>query len=421
MTCTDWTKKLRPASFRGVSFWVSTDSFKGGRRVKHHEFPHKEFPYNEDLGQKLRSYSVTAYVASDSADSEANALIAACTRKGPGSLVLPVFGKLRAVCPSISSDRSKDKNGYVGFSLEFVEDKGLGAILPLGMLGRLVEIASGGLLSAVASGFGGMFKTLGAAGFVLKAAGRFVSGFGRSVLGALGRFSLSGIAGSLALSAARRLITNALSLVGSGETGDRYESSAYIRQATNQNSPLPAAVFEVFEAARKALEPAEAVRFFEPFLSYGADLPEPPLLTPHRAQERQNQAALVGLIRQAAMANYAIAVTQKNYETRRQAVQARADVSELFDFELNRLSVLGYQGHDVWSALYELRGKTVELLSRQMADLAPVQFINAPQLMPSLFWAQRLYGDAARAGEIARRNRLKHPSFVPTDFEVLAR
>ena len=41
--------------------------------------------------------------------------------------------------------------------------------------------------------------------------------------------------------------------------------------------------------------------------------------------------------------------------------------------------------------------------------------------MPSLWWANRLYGDAKRADEIVERNGVKHASFMPPEFEALAR
>jgi len=75
----------------------------------------------------------------------------------------------------------------------------------------------------------------------------------------------------------------------------------------------------------------------------------------------------------------------------------------------------------VYVALDELRGRVAEHLSRLVTDLAPVLIVGAAQSMPSLWWANRLYGDAFRAAELVRRNRVKHASFMPVEFEALAR
>jgi prophage DNA circulation protein len=61
------------------------------------------------------------------------------------------------------------------------------------------------------------------------------------------------------------------------------------------------------------------------------------------------------------------------------------------------------------------------------ADLSRLVHITSPQTRPALSLAWQLYGDdpdavSTRADEIARRNRLAHPGFVPggRDIEVIA-
>jgi prophage DNA circulation protein len=39
--------------------------------------------------------------------------------------------------------------------------------------------------------------------------------------------------------------------------------------------------------------------------------------------------------------------------------------------------------------------------------------------MPSLYWAWRLYKAPERGTELAARNRVAHPSFIPPEFEAL--
>lgn len=69
----------------------------------------------------------------------------------------------------------------------------------------------------------------------------------------------------------------------------------------------------------------------------------------------------------------------------------------------------------------EILGFTVEYLSKVMADLAPVIVVGADVRMPSIYWAYRLYGDATRADELSERNDIKHPMWMGTEFEALAR
>ena len=46
--------------------------------------------------------------------------------------------------------------------------------------------------------------------------------------------------------------------------------------------------------------------------------------------------------------------------------------------------------------------------------------IDAVATMPAIWWAYRLYQDPARAGELVARNGVKHPQFMPQQFEALA-
>jgi prophage DNA circulation protein len=63
----------------------------------------------------------------------------------------------------------------------------------------------------------------------------------------------------------------------------------------------------------------------------------------------------------------------------------------------------------------------VDFLSRAILDLAPVISVSANLVMPSLFWAWRLYADPARSTQLVTRNKVIHPSFLPAEFEALAR
>jgi prophage DNA circulation protein len=56
-----------------------------------------------------------------------------------------------------------------------------------------------------------------------------------------------------------------------------------------------------------------------------------------------------------------------------------------------------------------------------MADLSPVIIVGAKRVLPSLYWAYRLYADPMRGAELWRRNQIKHPAYMPINFEALAR
>ncbi|MDL2226543.1 DNA circularization N-terminal domain-containing protein [Deltaproteobacteria bacterium OttesenSCG-928-M10] len=114
---------LRPASFRGVPFKVMDASDGRGRATVIHEFPLRDQVYVEDLGLARRTIDITAFVIGPEYESERDALIKALEEKGPGSLVHPWLGSFQ-VSLAEPAQISHDANqaGLVTFQLKFVED-----------------------------------------------------------------------------------------------------------------------------------------------------------------------------------------------------------------------------------------------------------------------------------------------------------
>jgi prophage DNA circulation protein len=76
---------------------------------------------------------------------------------------------------------------------------------------------------------------------------------------------------------------------------------------------------------------------------------------------------------------------------------------------------------EVYKALQDVRGAAIDFLSRDITDLAPVLEINQMRPMPAAYWANRLYNDAGRIEELTQRNSVKHPLFMPLEFEAVSR
>jgi len=150
----DWASTLRPASFRGVRFWVDFEELTGGKRLARHEYAGGRRTQLEEMGLKTPSFSVTAYLLGDASDMEAAALSTACNAAGPGRLVLPIDAGQLAYIEDFRRSRERSRRGWISF--EFTVVPASGEILPsLGIVD--VDTAFGGLLSAAASAFGRMF------------------------------------------------------------------------------------------------------------------------------------------------------------------------------------------------------------------------------------------------------------------------
>ncbi|CUX40424.1 putative Tail/DNA circulation protein [Agrobacterium deltaense Zutra 3/1] len=150
----DWASTLRPASFRGVRFWVDYEDLTGGKRLARHEYAGGRRTRMEEMGLKTPSFSVTAYLLGDASDVSATLLSTACTAAGPGRLVLPIDAGQLAYIEDFHRSRERDRRGYIAF--DFVAIPATGEILPsLGIAD--VDTAFLGALSAAASAFGRLF------------------------------------------------------------------------------------------------------------------------------------------------------------------------------------------------------------------------------------------------------------------------
>jgi prophage DNA circulation protein len=147
----DWEATLWPASFGGVPFFVEKDKATFGKKVVIHEFPERDDPFVEELGQSARHFDLNAYLASDLADISADALVAMLTAAGPQMLVMPDQGPVLCIFKNGQRDRERDRMGYIGFSLAFVKQGAPSAVISVDFLGQMVVDAVGILAAGAAS------------------------------------------------------------------------------------------------------------------------------------------------------------------------------------------------------------------------------------------------------------------------------
>ncbi len=409
---------LRDADYGGAHFYVLKDDYATGRRLVVHEFPHRDVPYVEDLGRKAPTETVTAYVVSDSADSQAAALRSACQSRGPKRLNLPLDSML-AHCQSFQRSHERDRMGLVAFQITFVRDGSSAAPLPLAYLSRLVFAGLGPVVSALSGYFSARYSNLGVTGFVRDSA---VARIQANVAAIESVRSVTGFKAAKApavLRAVGDLYADAATLSDAGALGDSYGATVYANTAAASSSDLPSRVSDVLETFRDAAEDAEtaAAALYE--LSTATVTETGRLLTPSARREAANNAVIDTVFRVAALASWAVAVSEREFVDPRSARQARADVAELINFEIERLTSSGSDAADAVDALRDIQGATVRFLSSTAADLAPVVTAASVEGMPSLWWANALYGDAMRAEELSQRNRVIHPLFMPSEFEAL--
>lgn len=121
-------KTLRKASYEGIHFDVDSATLSFGRRTVTHEFPQRDTSYVEDLGKATRQFSIQGFIVGDDFIDRSKRLIdkiesqvGTDRRANHGKLVHPWLGSLEVTPidnPSITYDRAKR---ICTFTLTFLE------------------------------------------------------------------------------------------------------------------------------------------------------------------------------------------------------------------------------------------------------------------------------------------------------------
>lgn len=116
----DILKDLKPASFRGIEFFVQSVDTTGGRKTITHEYPNSNTRFVEDIGLLEDSFSITGIIAEPNYFSKKQALKNALDTEGTGILINP-FGNsvLVALAEPYTINENKTNLGIATFTMTF--------------------------------------------------------------------------------------------------------------------------------------------------------------------------------------------------------------------------------------------------------------------------------------------------------------
>lgn len=87
-----YTRQLLPASFKGVPFFVRTETMTDGRKIVLHEYVNSNQRFIEDLGKYPPEFTVRAFVSGLDFKAKLDAIRSVLNEAGSGVLTLPVLG-----------------------------------------------------------------------------------------------------------------------------------------------------------------------------------------------------------------------------------------------------------------------------------------------------------------------------------------
>lgn len=400
-----WQDRYQQGSFRGVTFLTESHDLEGGRRVAQHEYPQRDIPFCEDLGQRGKRYSIECLVIGADHMEQRDALMTALDAFGKGVLIHPYFGQLDVNCETYNVAEDTAEGGLSRFSISFLESG-------LAQVGDSREDTSGAAAAkadlaqaAAPATFASGFAVAGYPAFVEDGAAGLLQSFTSSstdaarLLGGAGKALRAYEAGIEQLGSAITLVRAPITLA---ET---------VRGLVRSVAGLAAAPLLRINALRSIFaSPGK----FRTVLGH----------TPARNRERDNRQAMIDLVETVTAAE----IVRASATARFGSYQEAAALRDLLSGDLDRASyVAADRGDDDHANLLDgLRRALVRDATARGASLARLFAFTPKVTEPSLVIANRIYGAAkveARSAEIVTRNRVRHPGFVPgaVPLELLTR
>lgn len=123
----DYDSLIRQARYiapSGASIVMQFDDLErsSAKKIAVHELPQQDIPIVQDQGNQARRYPFACYFSGEFAYAQADALDAALSEIGPGTLEHPMFGNLDVMAATWAETRKLVEGlGRVDFSIEFVQ------------------------------------------------------------------------------------------------------------------------------------------------------------------------------------------------------------------------------------------------------------------------------------------------------------
>lgn len=398
------------ASFRGVPFFVEDSDRSGGRRLVTHEFPFRDDPTVKDLGREGRAFPLTGYVLGDNYLTDKRALISALEDSAKaGQLVHPYEARtIRAHCGPFTVSERKREGGIATFSMQFVE-------APAAVTAPIVVDDLDSLVKSVA---------LIALEIVVA---DLDTTYNAASQPAIATESLQADAIAIATTMGQLLgpVVSAAS-----ELHDTAEVAIQELAALNAEIALfvdeivqlikePADLFERFTGILGTITAtAEAVPrdIYLALIGVYDTLAQPVAIgdTPTREQERANQVALGGAMREQQLFAAATQIVDVGYMSIDDADADREQLLSRLDAQILVATVA------VFPRLLDVRTTVAKAVPGD-EELASVLDIERRVSIPSLVLSHELYGLVDGEVDILARNpTVQHPGFVLGELKVLS-
>lgn len=406
-----WRDKLQPASIRGVPCFVVDTSVTFGRRVHVSEFPYRDKPFVDDMGKKVRAYSLDVFLL----DAEGNdlfkqrsALFEAIEKEGPCTLIHPRLGALRVQLGE-ASWRPKPASDVERFSIQYTDaTNDAQPTVSVDTLDKLLGAADNAI-SVQQSLFERAANFTGQATFVIDSARDDIN---RGMQG-VKQWTRLGQQMSDSLTSFSQTVDAAV-----GDIGDLIlmprQLAGNVCSLVRQAMALPNNVKSILDGYRN-------------LNAMWGDAEPIPQTTPSRQVQQQNRTAIADLFGHAGTIEAArrigqlasnLAVTsnaQSPFDSANEAYATRGELLQALEQIALRADV------SIYDSIVALQATLNAHIAAHGNTLPRIERVSYHNTLPLVVVAHLLDGNIERLDDLARRNRISHPLFVGagTELEVL--
>lgn len=390
-----WRDQLQQGSIDGVPFFTHQAPADLGLRTVVHEFPGRNDPEIEELGQGAARFPLDIFVIGDDYMSARNAVEAVLLKGGSHRLVHPYRGLMNVnVEGRFQVFETADKGGYASFHVTFVRSST--KIYPTASIdtaGTSKSAASAGIAQAQTQ-FAKKFSLAAAPGFVVQAA-----------IAQLGTITT-------VLNSAANSITTLASPEAALVAGIKQFSSGLSSLILSPGELAQSIVTMIGQLQTAATQPLAAFQALQMLFGF-SPAPPGPTSTPSRAQQESNRAEISRIVSRVAVLSAASSTADIDYASYDDAVTARNTLLEQFDALATDID-----DADMFNAWLTAQSAMSDDLTTRGLQLPRLKFITLSEATPCVVLAWRLYGDATQAQSIIDRNKLSDPLFVPAGVPI---
>lgn len=383
-----WLARYRQAKFRGINFFVPTADNSGGRRAAIFEFPNQDTPYVEDMGRKVRRFSIEAIVVDDDYIIRRDQLIRALEKRGVGKLVHPYIGTLDVICLDYTYNENSRDGRIATFSLQFIEAGD--QTVPNTIIDTTGDVAlkKANLLDAAKAWYVKAFEALQKLNRSVKTQMNNLTEMANKSADTMTAAKKT-VAGASAFRRDIENLKNKLETLVYDAADLAGEFSDLITFGTNENDDEPA----TSSNAGDQLEEMKDLFVVPPVDIINADDPSFLFSTFFEINSITNALGLMSIMPFASV---------------EESEEARKIVFEALDEKM-----LETDDDDLYVAMDEMKTAVMRDLSVRAADLPRLGQYTPNMSLPAIVISHLLYGTIDEEQDLIDRNKIAHPNFVP--------